>query len=411
MRSFHCPSRWIGGATAGAAVCAVSLLASAAPRDAQAQSYIDRGMSAYLAGNYPEADRSLRAAIDHCGGAAPDRCSPELLARAHRDLGIVQAGGLRDRATAEQAFAQALELDPSVSVPPGLSTPEVNEAYETAKRQQGSAAAGAEASAEPAGTLVARDAQAEPTPPAYQAPAAVPVVSSAPAVQEGQGDEEIDDHEQAVGRLGIGWFGVSTIPLAGASPGGTSDAPTITPDAEPVREVPAPVVGVRYWFTPNLGIDAGLGFIFTSGSQEVSQGGTSVTVDKESIFGMMVHAGVPIAVDWTRHLTFLVIPEANFGFATATRSAPPGATGTPDADLSGLRFDVGARAGAELQFGFIDMPRLALEASVGAFFTLRTASVSVGNADASDTTLALTTAAFNSPWDIFRSTVAARYYF
>jgi hypothetical protein len=83
----------------------------------------------------------------------------------------------------------------------------------------------------------------------------------------------------------------------------------------------------------------------------------------------------------------------------------------PDASLSGVRFDLGARIGGEVHFGFIGIPELSLEGSIGAFFTYQTWGVSAGAASVSDNSLGLSTASFNNPWDFFASVVRARYYF
>jgi hypothetical protein len=87
--------------------------------------------------------------------------------------------------------------------------------------------------------------------------------------------------------------------------------------------------------------------------------------------------------------------------------------GPPDAKLSGLRIDAGARAGAEVHFGFMGMPELSLEGSVGVIYSRQTATAEVGKQRVTDTNTMLTTSSFNNPWDIFKGigTVAARYYF
>jgi hypothetical protein len=83
---------------------------------------------------------------------------------------------------------------------------------------------------------------------------------------------------------------------------------------------------------------------------------------------------------------------------------------------------VGARAGAEVFFGFIGIPALSLEGSVGMYVMTRSAKWSRGAyTDAlgvaqpeityKDSTLLIATSAMNNPWQIFTSNVAARYYF
>ena len=224
--------------------------------------------------------------------------------------------------------------------------------------------------------------------------------------------EEPDDHDKVMGRIGIGWYGISEIPLADAQPTGTGAAPVLTPGNPFVRQVAAPVIGVRYWLAPKYGIDLGLGIGTTAGSQEASNASQSVTTDKQSVFAFMLHGGVPIVFSNDRHVSFQFIPELNLGRAGSTVKAQgTGADLPPDAGLTGWRFDLGGRAAAEVHFGFINMPRLALEGSVGIYYSIRTASAEMGNVKRSDSTNGLTTSSFSNPWDFFRSNVSARYYF
>lgn len=201
------------------------------------------------------------------------------------------------------------------------------------------------------------------------------------------------DHDLWVGRLGLGWYGVSDIPL-----GSTSNT------------VSAPAIGVRYWLDRDLGIDVALGFGMESGSSTAStQGQPDVTTDKPSSTAFLIHAGLPIALHTEKHYSFLIIPEANVGFASGTVKS--GTPGGPDTDLSGFRLDLGARAGAEVHFGFIGIPALALEGSVGLFFTTQNGKTETGPSATKDSSTHIGTTSFNSPWDFFRSSVAARYYF
>lgn len=217
---------------------------------------------------------------------------------------------------------------------------------------------------------------------------AQPAPAAAPATPEGG-----TDHDRWVGRFGLGWYGVSDIPL-----GPTGD------------EVSAPTIGVRYWFNRDIGIDAALGFTTSSGSVTVSREGQPDNVtDKPSRTGFLLHAGVPFAFHTEEHYTFLLIPELNLGFASGSvKSTDPN---TPDTDLSGFRLDVGARAGAEIHFGFIGVPALALEGSVGLFFGTRSGSQEQGPNKTKNSDTFVGTTSFNNPWDFFRSSVAARYYF
>jgi hypothetical protein len=163
-----------------------------------------------------------------------------------------------------------------------------------------------------------------------------------------------------------------------------------------------PAIGVRYWTSPTLAVDFGLGFGWLGGSTEFS----GMSQDKDNIYGFVVQGGVPIAISNHRHVSFQVIPFATFAHGQTT-TGPSGAS----TDFSGNRLEVGARAGFELFFGFIGIPELALSATVGAQFERHTTSTTSGGLTMSDTTMRITTTVQNNPWDIFAGNVAARYYF
>ena len=159
-----------------------------------------------------------------------------------------------------------------------------------------------------------------------------------------------------VNHFAFGYFGLSQLPIAGvgSGPGGA------------VRDVVnAPVIGVRYWFNERVGIDGGLGFGLQAGSTETVTPTTDVNADKPDKWGLGFHAGVPLAFAHATHYVFEVVPEANVGFTSGSIKGPPGA---PDQSLSGFRLDLGARVGAEVHFGFIGIPQLALQASIGLYF-------------------------------------------
>jgi hypothetical protein len=242
----------------------------------------------------------------------------------------------------------------------------------------------------------------EPPPPKKKKPPPPPPVK----------DDDKSDHDRMVGHLGVGWMGVSTIPLGMGTVGGTANAVTVTPGNPASIDLSAPSLGIRWWFNPTLGIDVGLGFAYSGGSTTAATGTTSTSTSKLGAFGMLIHGGVPIALAQGKHISLQITPETNIGFTHAS-VAPQGAaaTGLPNATLSGVRFDLGARIGGEVHFGFIGIPELSLEGSIGAFFTYQSTGISAGAASYNDNSVGLTTASFNSPWDFFTSVVRARYYF
>lgn len=213
------------------------------------------------------------------------------------------------------------------------------------------------------------------------------------------------DHSMMIRRIGVSWFGVSSIPIATGSPAGSGDDPIAVGGAP--SSVSTPAIGVRYWLNERIGIDFGGGFSLSSGEVRTVTSGN----DKATVFSLLAHAGMPVSITSGRHISLQLIPEMNLGFAMSSVEPPQGTDPPPNANLSGVRFDVGARVGGEVHFGFMDIPELSIEGSVGAFLTYQATKVSVGEAYASQTNLLITTASYQNPWDIFTSYVRARYYF
>jgi hypothetical protein len=219
-------------------------------------------------------------------------------------------------------------------------------------------------------------------------------------------DDNSPDHDRFIGRFAVGYFGVSQLPTAnptlnGGGIGGLA-----------AGTVSAPTIGVRYWLNRMWGIDGGLGLGLSGGSTEVVNGATTTSTDKASNFGAVLHGGVPVALAHGKHYTFLVIPEMNIGFTSGTIKQVNG----PDVDLSGFRFDLGGRVGAEVHFGFIGIPELSLEGSVGlAFhrqaFKAKTTLANGTTSSASDGTTTFGTNVQSDPWALFVNNISAFYYF
>ncbi len=216
-------------------------------------------------------------------------------------------------------------------------------------------------------------------------------------------EEAPTDHQGVVGHWGVTYFDITDLPIA-AIP--TFTGTTVTGLSQ--NNVPAPVVGVRYWLNRRIGIDGGLGLGMTDGSDETVAGGTDTTTNKTSTTGVAFHAGLPVALGWGKHYTFLVVPNTTLGFTTASYT-PPGSTN--NISLSGFLWDIGARIGAEIHFGFIGIPQLALQASVGLSFRRTVYKASIGGNSASDGTNAFGTNVQANPWSIFNDTISATYYF
>ncbi len=240
------------------------------------------------------------------------------------------------------------------------------------------------------GEAFAQDASASGT---VTAQGAAVATSPAP-VAKGIAEDGTADHEKVVGHFAVGYLGTAVIPFpaVGGQPAGLS----------------APVIGGRYWLNRQMGIDAGLGLAFIAGATEAPAGTGTTTTDKPTRFGVLLHGGVPFALATGKHFTFEAIPELNIGLATATTK---GTGGAPDTSHSGFRLDLGARVGAEIQFGFINIPQLALQGSVGLYISRASSSSTAGGSTTSDGTTSILTTVQNDPWALFTNSISALYYF
>jgi hypothetical protein len=270
-------------------------------------------------------------------------------------------------------------------------------------------------------TALATAARAQDTEAKGEAKGAVtatgPAVTVAPRAEVPVTDET-PDHERFVRRFAVGYFGVTQLPIAtgfgnvAPAPGGNGAPQTaVAPQAGSVN---APIIGGRYWLQRNMGIDAGLGFGMSGGSTENVNGNTTVDTDHTSLFGFALHGGVPFALAYGRHYTFEVIPEATLGFTSGTIKGAPGVNGqpgTPDTSLSGFRLDIGGRVGAEIHFGFMGIPELALQGSIGLYLRRESVKASAGGNSASDGTTTIATSVQSDPWALFVNNISALYYF
>ncbi|HEY3500380.1 MAG TPA: hypothetical protein VGK73_37065, partial [Polyangiaceae bacterium] len=132
--------------------------------------------------------------------------------------------------------------------------------------------------------------------------------------------------------------------------------------------------------------------------------------------GFNIHGGVPLALASAGHFTFEVVPELNVGFGSF--STDPNGEDEGDVSMSGFHLDVGARVGAEIHFGFIQLPQLALQGSVGLQLAIdngkTTNSTPVDpdpDVEVSSRRTAFQTTVGNNPWDIFTGNISALYYF
>lgn len=206
------------------------------------------------------------------------------------------------------------------------------------------------------------------------------------------------DHGSVVGHFGVGFFGVLAVPVAG--PGNTPDF---------TQTVSAPSLGVRWWMQDWLGIEAALGIGIESTSTTIETDGGDATSNGPSLFALALHGGLPMVFASSKHFAFEVIPELNIAFATGGVDDESAANN--DVDVSGFLLELGARVGAEIQFGFIDIPQLALQATVGLHLRYEGRSQSVGDTETSAHALRFGTSVDGEPWDIFQGNLSAIYYF
>jgi hypothetical protein len=195
-----------------------------------------------------------------------------------------------------------------------------------------------------------------------------------------------DDHEQVTGHFGLGFFGVETIPS------GSGD-------------ITAPTLGFRYWsprmpsLFRKLGVKTmGVEFAVGLGIGTASSSLKAQSLSNTKTVALGLHAALPLALAHASHFTFIVVPEVDFAFSA-------GSSG--DQTVNGALFHLGVRGGGEIQFGFMGLPQVALQATVGlgARYQGRT------QGDVSSTSFNFATSVQGSPWEIFAGNVAAIYYF
>jgi hypothetical protein len=280
----------------------------------------------------------------------------------------------------------------------------------------GAAPAAAPAPAPAPEPAAAPAAEPQPAPPPPEPAAAPPQQATVqaqaePAAQAGAVAGE-SDHDLVVHRLAVGYLGRRGM-LIGAGFGQEAGNPE-----QATRSVDAPIIGIRFWLSPMLGLDGGLGFYTDWGSNTTdvrppADNNNVPAADQQlsptNVF--LFHIGVPLALGGGQHFSFQIVPEANVGFATQTVDATI-ANQPANINHSGFHLDIGARAGAELQFGFIGVPQLSLQGGVGLLVAMdSTKSKQASVQESTRSRGSISTTVGDNPWNIFVSNVAALYYF
>jgi hypothetical protein len=141
--------------------------------------------------------------------------------------------------------------------------------------------------------------------------------------------------------------------------------------------------------------------------------GTTTTTNVTAPTAFALHGCLPLSFVSAKHYSFELIPELNLAYADQSTTAADGT----QTDASGVHFDVGARVGAEIYFGFIGIPQLSLQGSVGLRVDVnqtqtKTTPGVTGGAITTNTSSrsVIGTTVYDKPWDIFLGNVSAIYY-
>jgi hypothetical protein len=178
----------------------------------------------------------------------------------------------------------------------------------------------------------------------------VPVPPAQPAASSAGGT----DHDRVINQWALRYFGQVS---AGAPMGAT---PTVHN------------VGVRYWLSRAIGVEAGVGLAF-------------------SLRSTMNASNTAINLAATQHLAIHVIPNVTFGMPTV------------DPLLTVL--SLGADAAAELHFGFINVPQMSLQARFGLNVNL------LAGGGVTQFGFGTTAGQGSNVWDVIAASIAATYYF
>lgn len=213
------------------------------------------------------------------------------------------------------------------------------------------------------------------------------------------------DHQFAVRKLGVGFMGIqSVVALDPRDPGNS-------------RVFSAPTIGARYWFDSMLAVEAGLGLNLNGGGNKVDK---SSSDDINSFTGTAIafRVGVPLSLYDSEHYSFQIIPDFHFSYGklSETYNDPNPDVPAVTTNFATTTWGLGFTAGAEIYFGFMNIPELSVQAGVG--FNFSKASSSSGIEPRPEET-PLPTADYHefstnldgAPWDIFTGSLRALYYF
>lgn len=116
----------------GGSLTATTASAADPKVEAAAQAMQKKAMGEdYLATDFAKAKDRLDKAIASCAG---DKCGTTVRAALLRDLGVVLLGGNLDKVKGNEAFIEAIKLDPKIALDPDVKTKELENAFDAAKK-------------------------------------------------------------------------------------------------------------------------------------------------------------------------------------------------------------------------------------------------------------------------------------
>lgn len=133
-------ARSLAALSLAALLLAAPRSALAAPNDKEVESLIESVIAAdYAAGKHDDALAQLELGKQACANKAS--CSAKVRGKLYVAIGTVLAGGKKKPDEAKAAFQTALKEDPSASLLPNATSPEIQKAFEEAKGGSSGAAA------------------------------------------------------------------------------------------------------------------------------------------------------------------------------------------------------------------------------------------------------------------------------
>ena len=209
-------------------------------------------------------------------------------------------------------------------------------------------------------------------------------------------------------RAGFGFLGTAPV-LQADSDTPVSMFPGMPSNA--FKRVSVPMLGIRWWTpVPWLGLEFGIGAMVSAAATDVPTANGSNIMDGPTTTELLFHFSAPLAIASTEHTIVFIAPEFRIGRSTES-------TGDTRNPLLSMNYDISLKAGVEVFFSIINLPNLSLEAGVRAGLVHEIRTFPVGAPlggpiqEGRRTETRFATSLVANPWDLFTSTLAARYYF